>query len=90
VHDDGDGVPMKYQTDIFERFERGEHRFDTTVPGSGIGLSVARDLLIAHGTTIVYRQSERLGGACFEFALPVAAPSSELAMASAHDDGIAR
>ncbi|HEY7704688.1 MAG TPA: HAMP domain-containing sensor histidine kinase [Acidimicrobiia bacterium] len=82
VHDDGEGVPLKYQADIWERFERGAHRFDATVPGSGIGLSVARDLLAAHGTTIAYRQSDLLGGACFEFPLPEAtAPADQLVQA---------
>jgi signal transduction histidine kinase len=83
VHDDGDGVPAKYQASIFDRFERGAQRFNTTVPGSGIGLSVARDLLVAHGTNITYRQSDRLGGACFEFSLPVATPTAELVTTSA-------
>jgi signal transduction histidine kinase len=83
VHDDGDGVPAKYQASIFDRFERGAQRFNTTVPGSGIGLSVARDLLVAHGTNITYRQSDRLGGACFEFCLPVATPTAELVTTSA-------
>jgi signal transduction histidine kinase len=79
VHDDGEGVPPKYQTDIFERFERGPHRFNTTVPGSGIGLSVAKDLVTAHGGTIRYLPSALLGGACFEFTIPVPQPSrSEL------------
>jgi signal transduction histidine kinase len=41
------------------------------VSGSGIGLSVAKDLVIAHGGTIEYRTSELLGGACFEFTIPV-------------------
>jgi signal transduction histidine kinase len=70
VHDDGPGVPTKYQDDIFERFERGAHKFDTAVAGSGIGLSVGRDLVTAHGGTIRYRPSDLLGGACFEFTIP--------------------
>ncbi|HKX76222.1 MAG TPA: HAMP domain-containing sensor histidine kinase [Acidimicrobiia bacterium] len=71
VHDNGPGVPSKHQQDIWERFERGAHKFDATVPGSGIGLSVARDLVNAHGGTIRYRPSDELGGACFEFTLPL-------------------
>lgn len=74
VHDNGDGVPAKFQSDIWERFERGFHENDTSVPGSGIGLSVARDLVTAHGGTIGYRTSELLGGACFEFTVPVPEP----------------
>ena len=70
VHDDGDGVPTKHQHDIFERFERGAHKYNSAVAGSGIGLSVGKDLIAAHGGTIRYRHSELLGGACFEFSLP--------------------
>ncbi|HEY7584640.1 MAG TPA: HAMP domain-containing sensor histidine kinase [Acidimicrobiia bacterium] len=72
VHDDGDGVPTKHQSDIWQRFERGAYRHNATVPGSGIGLSVAKDLVIAHGGTIRYRPSDLLGGACFEFTIPAA------------------
>lgn len=72
VHDDGDGVPTKHQSDIWQRFERGAYRHNATVPGSGIGLSVAKDLVIAHGGTIRYRPSDLLGGACFEFTIPTA------------------
>lgn len=75
VHDDGDGVPVKYQHVLFQRFERGAHKYDATVPGSGIGLSVAKDLVAAHDGQIRYRPSELLGGACFEFTIPVSQPS---------------
>jgi signal transduction histidine kinase len=75
VHDDGRGVPAKHQNEIWARFERGAHKFDATVPGSGIGLSVARDLVTAHGGTIGYRTSDLLGGACFEFSIPLYAPA---------------
>lgn len=70
VHDNGDGVPAKYRTDIWDRFERGAHNHDNSKQGSGIGLSVARDLVAAHGGEISYRESELLGGACFEFTIP--------------------
>ena len=70
VHDNGDGVPAKYRSDIWDRFERGAHDHDNTKQGSGIGLSVARDLVTAHGGEITYRESELLGGACFEFTIP--------------------
>ena len=76
VHDNGDGVPAPYQVSMWERFERGLHNENTSVPGSGIGLSVARDLVTAHDGIINYRTSEVLGGACFEFTIPV--PSSDV------------
>lgn len=65
VHDDGPGVPRKYQDMIWEQFERGAHRLDARIPGSGLGLSIARALAMAQGGSMSYRSSERLGGACF-------------------------
>jgi signal transduction histidine kinase len=82
VHDNGAGIPPKFQHAMWDRFERGAHNNDQSVPGSGIGLSVARDLVTAHGGRISYRTSELLGGACFEFSIPIPKPEpAELAHA---------
>lgn len=70
VHDDGPGVPRKYELLVWEKFERGPHRLNAAVPGSGIGLSVTRAIAEAHGGLAGYRKSERLGGACFWMRLP--------------------
>jgi signal transduction histidine kinase len=86
VHDNGVGVPPKFQHGMWDRFERGEHTDNSNVPGSGIGLSVARDLVTAHGGKISYRTSELLGGACFEFSIPAPARDT-LALAQAAKSG---
>lgn len=65
VHDDGPGVPRRYEIAIWDRFERGSHRYDAGTPGSGIGLALVAMLVSAHHGTVSYRRSERLGGACF-------------------------
>lgn len=65
VHDDGPGVPRRFEIAIWDRFERGAHRFDAGVPGTGIGLSIVAMLVNAHGGVTGYRRSEILGGACF-------------------------
>ena len=70
VHDDGPGVPKKYELAIWERFERGANRLNASVPGSGIGLAVVAAIANAHGGRTGYRPSERLGGACFRVVLP--------------------
>lgn len=70
VHDDGAGVPTKYQYLIWERFERGSHRLDAATPGSGIGLAIVKMIAQAYGGSAGYRRSERLGGACFSIELP--------------------
>lgn len=48
VHDSGVGIPKEEQTRIFEPFYRGTtgRRFPQ---GMGLGLSIARDQLVAHG-----------------------------------------
>jgi signal transduction histidine kinase len=70
VHDNGDGVPRKYELAIWEQFERGIHRLNSTVPGSGIGLAIVDMVVRRHGGIVSYERSKRLGGACFRITLP--------------------
>ena len=70
VHDNGPGVPKKHELVIWEKFERGPHRLNATVPGSGIGLAITSAIASAHGGAAGYRRSMRLGGACFWIRLP--------------------
>ena len=70
VHDNGEGVPTRFETTIWQHFERGAHRLDATTPGLGIGLSIVQAVAESHGGTARYRTSERLGGACFYLTLP--------------------
>ncbi|MGI9647024.1 MAG: sensor histidine kinase [Acidimicrobiia bacterium] len=73
VHDDGPGVPDIFHLVIWERFERGPQR-QGAIPGSGIGLSVARGIARSHGGETHYRRSERLGGSCFTVRIPLHLP----------------
>jgi signal transduction histidine kinase len=41
----------------------GTNRYDATIPGSGVGLPIARALIDAHGGTITQHRSTHLGGA---------------------------
>ncbi len=70
IHDNGTGVPKKHHVTMWERFERAHHRFDASLPGSGIGLAIVAALVRAHGGKVGYRDSELLGGACFTVHLP--------------------
>jgi signal transduction histidine kinase len=80
VHDDGSGVPIRYRELIWDRFERGAHRYDATVGGTGLGLPIARALAVAHNGTLTYRDSDLFGGACFTLALPARAQAARPAM----------
>jgi signal transduction histidine kinase len=70
VHDNGPGVPTRYESIIWNHFERGAHRLDATTPGLGIGLSIVQAVMESHGGRADYRVSERLGGACFSLTVP--------------------
>lgn len=70
VHDDGPGVPRKWELAIWKRFERGPNRFNAGQPGTGIGLAVVAAIAEAHGGRAGYHRSDRLGGACFDVVLP--------------------
>lgn len=67
ISDDGPGVPAEQQTRILER----GHRLDTSLPGQGIGLAVAADIIHSYGGQLSVTQSA-LGGAQFLLALPLA------------------
>jgi signal transduction histidine kinase len=74
VHDAGDGVPKKHEAAIWERFERGAFRAEASPTGLGLGLSIAKALVEAHGGAVGQHRSARLGGACFHFTVPAATP----------------
>ena len=71
VHDNGPGLPPKHAAGVWDRFERGENDLNASLPGSGLGLSMVHSLAEAHGGIAEYRQSEKLGGACFSIRLPM-------------------
>lgn len=74
VHDNGPGVPKKYEVTVWDRFQRGPQTFLSQVQGSGLGLAIARQLITAHGGHTGYRRSETLGGACFWLSIPTGTP----------------
>jgi signal transduction histidine kinase len=77
IHDNGPGIPKRYEETIWERFERGPHRYDATIPGSGVGLPIARALIESHHGTITQHRSTHLGGACFVVSLPTTSPPAQ-------------
>ena len=67
VMDQGPGIPEEDLDKIFEKFYRGKN---TSTGGLGLGLSIAKRFIEAHGGEIEVRNQET-GGACFTFRLPV-------------------
>ncbi len=78
VSDEGPGIPEFEQALVFQRFYRGRDRAVMAVPGSGIGLSVARALLDLQGGTI-HVVSPVHGGTTIEIRLPLAHPLGDAA-----------
>jgi len=68
VSDTGPGVPPAERQRVFERGARLAR--DARLPGSGIGLSVVKDLVHRHGGAVVLRDSPE-GGAEFVASLPL-------------------
>ncbi|MEZ0493753.1 ATP-binding protein [Kineococcus sp. TBRC 1896] len=49
VQDEGMGIPAADLAGVFTRFTRGSNAAVAQVPGTGLGLTIARDLLRLHG-----------------------------------------
>lgn len=73
VEDDGPGIPAEARERIFGPYEKVEH--GGKGQGLGLGLYIARQIVEAHGGTIVAGES-RAGGAVFRVELPGAAAAA--------------
>jgi len=71
VTDTGEGIPAEELPSIFERFYRVDKSRARATGGSGLGLTIARRLVEAHGGKIEV-QSEPGKGSRFSFTVPVA------------------
>jgi signal transduction histidine kinase len=69
VEDEGPGIPEGERKRVFERFHRLEREQGSAVAGTGIGLSVVRDLM-AHSRGRCSIETGARGGARFVIELP--------------------
>ncbi len=70
VTDNGEGIPAEELQNIFERFYRVDRSRSRLTGGSGLGLTIAKRLVEAHGGRIAV--SSELGkGSCFTFTIPI-------------------
>ncbi len=73
IIDDGVGIPEKELESIFEPLVRGSNNKNKqgNIPGSGIGLSVVKEVIQGHGGSITARNKDDKSGAIFEIILPI-------------------
>ena len=73
VRDHGPGIPEEEQSRIFEKFYRAEGS-RRQVPGAGLGLVIAREIIHVHGGEISV-ESQLGEGSVFRFSIPSARKS---------------
>jgi two-component system, OmpR family, sensor histidine kinase VicK len=69
VTDSGPGIAADAREQIFDRFFRADQSRARTVGGSGLGLSISREIAHAHGGRL-WVDSEEGRGSAFSLALP--------------------
>jgi signal transduction histidine kinase len=75
VRDSGIGIPDEEQDRLFQRFFRSSTATERAIPGVGLGLTISRAIVEAHGGTIGF-ESEEGRGTTFRVELPLGAQPS--------------
>ena len=76
VADTGIGIPQDKQERVFDSFEQGDASTERTYGGTGLGLSVAKQLVELHGGQI-WLESVVGQGSVFRFTLPCCSASEQ-------------
>ncbi len=70
VEDDGPGIPADKREDVFKAFYRVEGSRNKETGGVGLGLAIAKDVIVSHGGSIQLSDSD-LGGLRVLISLPL-------------------
>jgi heavy metal sensor kinase len=70
----GPGIPKEHETAVFERFYRADPSRSSETSGSGLGLSICREIVAAHGGKMWLDQS---GSGWTAFTVTLSGPKSE-------------
>ena len=76
VSDTGEGIPAEELPNLFERFHRVDPSRTRSTGGAGLGLTIAKQLVEAHGCYI-YAESTLGHGSRFTFEIPLAGKATE-------------
>ena len=69
MEDDGPGIPLKIKKKIFKPFFKSDTSRNQNHLGSGLGLSIAHEIMSSIGGRIELQKS-KLGGSCFIIIFP--------------------
>jgi signal transduction histidine kinase len=75
VSDRGPGVPSGCEEKIFDQFYRAHDSLSSGIQGSGLGLTLARQIARAHGGDVTYGPRDG-AGSCFVLKLPRPNPAA--------------
>ena len=73
IRDEGIGIPAEHLAQVFTRFYRVDRSRSRVGGGSGIGLTIAKHLVEAHGGRIWADSPGHSKGSAFTFTLPIEA-----------------
>ncbi len=71
INDHGPGIPEKLLTEIFHRFYRIDSHQSEENSHSGLGLAIARSIIVEGHNGEIYAENSETGGARFTFSLPI-------------------
>ena len=70
IHDTGIGIPEEETDGLFQRFTRGSNALDAMIPGSGLGLTIVKEVVDVHRGSITF--TSKIGkGTKFTVRLPI-------------------
>ena len=76
IKDNGPGIPTTHRQQIFTKFHRVDSSLSARQQGSGLGLSIARQLAEGLGGSLSFCPNQG-GGSCFELTLPTNSQGSD-------------
>jgi PAS domain S-box-containing protein len=77
IRDEGLGIPAEAMAKLFHKFYRIDSADRRLIKGSGLGLSINRKIIEAHGGTVGVRSDGPGKGSRFHFTLPIARESAK-------------
>jgi DNA-binding response OmpR family regulator len=86
VRDSGPGIPADQIVHVFERFYQVDESATRTQPGTGIGLSLVKELVELHGGTIVVESGDT--GTTFTASIPVTTQDAGLETSGLETSGL--